>query len=362
MNKKILMGLGAALAVVASVAAMSAYEAHVINVTAHIENALTVHPKEIAFGTVFPQEYVEEQFTVTFSQSFEGEGRVDDVEYVIKQKPKPLDDDSDPAVWAKPESCQQELADVVAAREYCHDNPSDLTCCYRDLCQYLSKLSTDENDTSHPSYYVEDASGDYCVTPTRYYNELSFSSGGWAGWSCPLGSRAVGGGYEAGATVALSGIYKEGVTIGTWTWPAFADYTYSDGEEGFILQNDNDNETIEYYVDCLASAYADDATGRLSKIDEDRSDIWIVDLKVPPFKGFVAQDWPAGCPVIEGDEDGEDFGCDLWIEVTNISETPPPECSDGIDNDGNGHIDYPADTGCESAADNDESGGQQQPA
>ena len=246
MNKKILMTAGALLAVVAGVAAMSAYEAHVINVTAHIENALTVHPKEIAFGTVFPQEYVEEQFTVTFSSSFEGEGRVDDVEYVIKQKPKPLDaTQEDPSVWTKPASCQQPLADVVEAREYCHDNPTDLTCCYRDLCQYLSKLSTDANDTSHPSYYVD----------------------------------------------------PDGV-------PNSGDET------------------------CRTPGA--DATGRLSKIDEDSSDLWIVDLKVPPFKGFVAQDWPAGCPVIEGDENGEDFGCDLWIEVTNISETPPePFCGDG---------------------------------
>ena len=55
MNKKILMGLGATLAVVASVAAMSAYEAHIINVTAKIENALSVDTTPIHFGTIFPQ-------------------------------------------------------------------------------------------------------------------------------------------------------------------------------------------------------------------------------------------------------------------------------------------------------------------
>jgi len=38
-----------------------------------------------------------------------------------------------------------------------------------------------------------------------------------------------------------------------------------------------------------------------------------------------------------------------------------PECSDGIDNDGNGCADYPTDTGCSSSQDNSESGGSCQP-
>jgi hypothetical protein len=33
---------------------------------------------------------------------------------------------------------------------------------------------------------------------------------------------------------------------------------------------------------------------------------------------------------------------------------PPPQCSDGIDNDGDGKIDYPADPGCKSPEDDDE--------
>jgi hypothetical protein len=61
----------------------------------------------------------------------------------------------------------------------------------------------------------------------------------------------------------------------------------------------------------------------LSKIDQDLLDAWIVDLKVPPVTGTVGQDWPAGCPTVE--EDKQDYGCDLWIEVTGISETPPTQ-------------------------------------
>jgi hypothetical protein len=37
------------------------------------------------------------------------------------------------------------------------------------------------------------------------------------------------------------------------------------------------------------------------------------------------------------------------------SVAPPKQCSDGIDNDGDGLIDYPQDSGCDSVKDNDES-------
>ncbi|HUW72225.1 MAG TPA: hypothetical protein VMV66_03525, partial [Candidatus Humimicrobiaceae bacterium] len=88
MKKKILLGLVAAVVVVGGIATMSAYEAHVINVTAHIENALSVPTKHIAFGTVFPQEKLNETIEIMFSESFTAEDRVDDIAYKIVQKPK----------------------------------------------------------------------------------------------------------------------------------------------------------------------------------------------------------------------------------------------------------------------------------
>ena len=43
---------------------------------------------------------------------------------------------------------------------------------------------------------------------------------------------------------------------------------------------------------------------------------------------------------------------------TNCNQIcPVPQCGDGIDNDNNGCADFPVDTGCTSATDNDESGG-----
>src|SRR3989344_8354425 len=86
--KKILAVLAATSAAVLMVPLFAAFEAHVVNVTARIENALSVPVEPIAFGTVFPQEKLFRELPVRLSQSFFDEGRVDDVEYFIRQKPK----------------------------------------------------------------------------------------------------------------------------------------------------------------------------------------------------------------------------------------------------------------------------------
>lgn len=251
MNKKILISVGVIIAGIAGVVAMSAYEAHVINVTAHIENALYVHPDEILFGTVFPQEYVEKQFTVELSSSFRAEDRVDDVEYVIKQKPKcecifdPIDDVQEFDLYCE----GKQYAPVDYATHACPVEP-DGSVYYKEmanLCQFLSKTDADPedgNDTDHRSYFQ----GTNCLTTPD-----------------------------------------------------------------------------------------PDATGRLSKIEQDIIDLWIVDLKVPPVDGYVGQDWPAGCPVVAAND--MDYGCDLWIEVTNISlsngeNTVNHNCNNGIIEDG----------------------------
>lgn len=70
MKKKIILGLIAVVAIAGGVAGMSAFEAHVVNVTATIENALSVIPEEIMFGTVFPQEALDKTLRVALSGSF----------------------------------------------------------------------------------------------------------------------------------------------------------------------------------------------------------------------------------------------------------------------------------------------------
>lgn len=86
--KKILLTVVAVGAVALSVVGLAAFEAHVVNVTAKIENALNVPIRSIDFGTVFPQEKLDQFFDVSLSQSFQDEDRVDDVTYIIRQKPK----------------------------------------------------------------------------------------------------------------------------------------------------------------------------------------------------------------------------------------------------------------------------------
>jgi hypothetical protein len=59
-----------------------------------------------------------------------------------------------------------------------------------------------------------------------------------------------------------------------------------------------------------------------------------------------------GTPGNPGDPCGNGGHCDENCQC--VGEIVPPQCSDGIDNDGDGKIDFPADPGCTDASDNDE--------
>jgi len=156
--KKILFGLVAVVVVAGGVAGMSAYEAHVINVTAHVENALTTHSDPLHFGTVFPQEYLERNFTISLSNSFQTSQREDLVRYKIVQKPK-CECTEDPA---NTELCPHgEYAAVDYATHLCPENYVMM----EDLCEFLSKLPTAETpdgESGVPSYY-EEGNPDSCV-------------------------------------------------------------------------------------------------------------------------------------------------------------------------------------------------------
>lgn len=69
------------------------------------------------------------------------------------------------------------------------------------------------------------------------------------------------------------------------------------------------------------------ATGRLAVAENDISDDWKVDLEVPCFQGMCDQKYSPsvyGNPLPVGLE-SQDFGCDLWVEVTNVViPTPTP--------------------------------------
>ena len=91
-KKKALGVFGGLIIIALLLPLFAAFEAHVINVKAHIENALEVSPQHIDFGTVFPQETMEATFTIALSESFmdTSQTRVNDVEYKITEGPKPI--------------------------------------------------------------------------------------------------------------------------------------------------------------------------------------------------------------------------------------------------------------------------------
>jgi hypothetical protein len=99
--KKVLLVLAAVVLVASGVAAVSAYEAHVINVRAHVENALEVNlgtPYELDFGTVFPEEWLTKEFVVGTSDSFcdTNQWRMTAVNYTVWVEWKTLSDNGTP--------------------------------------------------------------------------------------------------------------------------------------------------------------------------------------------------------------------------------------------------------------------------
>ena len=90
--KKVLLLVSALLIVFSGVAAVSAYEGHMVDVKAHVENAIMVNTAEADFGIVFPQEKVETQVYVGLSESFREQERYSTVEYNIYWEPKPVGD------------------------------------------------------------------------------------------------------------------------------------------------------------------------------------------------------------------------------------------------------------------------------
>jgi len=142
-----------ALAAVAfGVVGMSAFEAHVINVTATIENALSIPVEPINYGTVFPQEQLDRQITVALSDSFNSERRVDDVSYIIRQKPKCAITSANGTVLVGPTATGHiSLGQADEIIIDCGPAPRQLTDgetwgVLPSLCQYLSKHKVDQDN------------------------------------------------------------------------------------------------------------------------------------------------------------------------------------------------------------------------
>jgi len=260
LKKKILIAIAAGGTALAMLPLFAAFEAHVINVTAKIENALSVPVNEIKFGTVFPQEKLDKTFDVFLSQSFIEEDRVDDVEYFIRQKPKcglPI-----------PETKPVQYSEFEPAIE---DGQGNFTC---------ERVVGTENHV-----------GGYVLLPLLcpYLSKHEISTDGIA-----PNSENDGGGLNA---------FHGPIDLASWTLP-------------------------------IAKSF--DVKGRLAKSEQDTQDTWNIDLKVPCFGGYCAQDWADFVHEFNSEANPDDytqpianehktFGCDLWVEVSGISTTTPCE-------------------------------------
>ena len=267
MLKKLALGASGIALALATVPMFAAFEAHIINVTARIENALAVNTEAIQFRTGFPQEQLDKKVTIALSGSFMEENRVDDVSYIIRQKPKcgitsqngqVLDENSTtsghPTLGPSDVpfiDCGRAPRELVTGETW---GPLPL------LCPYLSKhpVKTDADPTTNDG-------------SLNAFHQI----GEWQGHQ--------------------------------WVW--------------------------------------NDVNGYLAKSAQDISDTWNLDLKVPCFKGYCAQDWvayvsginPAAATstdlyVQDPANQHKVFGCDIWFEVTGVSESSEPT----LISDGNG--------------------------
>ncbi len=260
--KKILLSLGALAAVMIALPMFSAFEAHVINVTATIENALSVPVSEIIFGTVFPQEHLNKPLGIALSGSFLTENRVDDVEYIIRQKPKCAVTTNGGKTLVGPTA----TGHVVV-------NPE------------TGEVSIDCGPKPRP--LAADGSETWGVLPSlcEYISKHPDGVDSTAGSTNPNGNDGSLNSFHPPFSVA------SGTTTVSWL----------------------------------------DTKGRLAKSQQDEVDNWTIDLAVPCFGGYCAQDWEnfvhginpnavAADYVQDMTNEHKVFGCDLWVEVTGVSE------------------------------------------
>ncbi|MDP3900571.1 MAG: vWA domain-containing protein [bacterium] len=270
MKKKFFLSLAAVAALAIGVVGMSAFEAHVINVTARIENALNVPLEEIDFGTVFPQEQLYEGFDVALSESFLAEGRVDDVEYFIRQKPKCGITTDDGQVLVGPTATGHiSLNDQGQEVVDCGPAPRELT---EDeswgqlplLCPYLSKHKADdegvENDEELDAFHQIGSidEGDNLADPSD----------------------------------------------DTWVWNSIF---------GRLAKSDNDLEDswiLDLKVPCFGDHCAQDWASFVEGIND----------------GVDPLDY-----IQPLENEHKVFGCDLWLEVYHISPPPGIGCNEKAD-------------------------------
>lgn len=284
--KKILTGIVVAGFAVAAIPLFSAFEAHVVNVTARIENALGVTTEAIDFGTVFPQEHLEQPLVVALSDSFLAESNADDVDYFIRQKPKC--------------ALTADYGETLVGPTWTgHVFPGSSD------GELITNFDPDNTADSGDEYYVD------CAQDAPDNLDTLITD----------------------AQVSLD-------NVAAGLLPSLCEYVSKSGEDS----NDDSTPSFHHPFEVNGDAVTWlDTVGRLAKSENDTVDNWIIDLAVPCFGGFCAQDW---ADFVESENTGQGefaddwtqdaanehkiFGCNLWIEVSGVSrvgDEPEPEPS-----------------------------------
>ncbi len=347
MKKRILLSIAVVVALAIGVVGMSAFEAHVINVTAKIENALSVPVDPITFGTVFPQEHLNRPLDIALSSSFIDEGRVDNVNYVIKQKIKPvpitaptIDGIVQTGEWAdaKPIAVASVMGTVSVMADinylYVLLDINDST--DARLGQNLvgnDQVGLNINPTNGGAWgFPYDIIFQTGADPAAWGGTSSGDSDGWkTQWSIKVGGVTT---QQLSLPVGLKTMtfYGGGRRISEWKIPLSS----INPEPGDMLKLGGaiDVGDGSSYVYPIGLAWADastffdytipvypslcpylsktpdgtpandtgvlafhnpsaEAIGYLSKLDSDIADNWTIDLAVPCFEGMCAPDWAA---------------------------------------------------------------------
>jgi len=404
-----LIALAAALALLP---VFSAFEAHVVNVTARIENALSVTPLSIDYGTVFPQEKLDKTFDVQLSQSFLDEADSVGTQYassvgnfsqgVRVNNTAVLADRSDPTdALGAPQSTGAFYDNPVVAGSFVAlgfnlANPTgpggSIVLGFDD---YIVDVPGNDitiyeitGGTAYPDEKVKvEASQDgttWFVLATSLARDGGVNLGvlPWAKYvrltevSTVAFFEQTGDGYDLDAVKATSQkslgainyIIRQKPKCGLpipetdpVQYSAFGQAT-EDEEGNFICQDEgyvtlpllcpylskhelttdgpeleeNDSAGINAFhglpgIWNLATTIATQVEGALAKLEQDTADEWNIDLRVPCFGGYCAQDWAdfvhsqSGNPEIDAADyvqpiemQHELYGCDLWVEVTDI--------------------------------------------
>lgn len=439
--KKVLLSLGALGVTLALVPLFAAFEAHVVNVTATIENALNVPIRTMEFGTVFPQERLDKTFDVTLSNSFQAQaqgtsnlvcngsfetpevtnvakweifpngyaGLCWTVEWATNADTYQNQNRPDPALtefhenvaagWVAQEGDQYtELdSDWFGPQNGLNGEPALITLWQNvattpgqtyTLSYYFSprpNTGASENEMSvkvagSEVQHIGPVAGGAGTSWTLYTNNFVATSNSTKIEFTGLGTNNSLGIFLDNITVigkgrvdTVSYIIRQkpkcGLPIANTDpveYSAYGLVTEDDdgmficADQGYVVlpllcpylskhevsadgdNTENDGPGIKPFHGLpgiwdlqKVMSFDDRVWGMLTTAGNDILDTWNIDLKVPCFNGHCAQDWesfvaeygePGADPaayIADPSLEHETYGCDLWLEVRNISQGTP---------------------------------------